>query len=69
MGAVNLGKARIEAMLKVLDVEGAVTREGTTWLRVDDSDWTLRRRALRNVTTLRRHEQAAMASSAPTGAA
>ena len=24
MGAVNLGKARIEAMLKVLDVEGAV---------------------------------------------
>ena len=24
MGAVNLGKSRIEAMLKVLDVEGAV---------------------------------------------
>ena len=28
MGVVNLGKGRIEAMLKVLDVEGAVTRDG-----------------------------------------
>ena len=32
MGAVNLGKGRIEAMLKVLDVEGAVARDGTRWL-------------------------------------
>ena len=29
MGIVNLGKGRIEAMLKVLDVEGAVSRNGT----------------------------------------
>jgi ATP-dependent DNA helicase RecQ len=33
MSAVNLGRARIEAMLKVLDVEGAVVREGTRWRR------------------------------------
>ena len=38
MGAVNLGKTRIEAMLKVLDVEGAVAREGTKWVRVPGSD-------------------------------
>ena len=30
---VNLGKTRIEGMLKVLDVEGAVRREGSTWTR------------------------------------
>ena len=35
MGAVNLGKGRIEAMLKVLDVEGAVSRNGTRWTRVN----------------------------------
>ena len=30
---------RIEAMLKVLDVEGAVERDGTRWSRVPGSDW------------------------------
>src|SRR5215204_5375272 len=40
MGAVNLGKTRIEAMLKVLDVEGAVERDGTRWSRVPGADWT-----------------------------
>src|SRR3954471_25010258 len=39
MSVVNLGKGRIEAMLKVLDVEGAVAKEGTQWVRVD-SDWS-----------------------------
>jgi ATP-dependent DNA helicase RecQ len=61
MGAVNLGKARIDAMLKVLDVEGAVTREGTTWHRVTDTDWAYDGERYANVTALRRHEQAAMA--------
>jgi ATP-dependent DNA helicase RecQ len=61
MSAVNLGKARIEAMLKVLDVEGAVTREGTRWHRVPDSGWFYDAERYAKVTALRRHEQAAMA--------
>ena len=32
MAEVNLGKGRVEAMLKVLDVEGAVARDGSRWL-------------------------------------
>jgi ATP-dependent DNA helicase RecQ len=60
MGAVNLGKSRIEAMLKVLDVEGAVTRNGTRWLRVPDSDWVYDSDRYAHVTQLRRHEQEAM---------
>src|SRR3954454_13758052 len=62
MGAVNLGKSRIEAMLKVLDVEGAVTRNGTRWLRVQDSDWTYDGDRYAHVTQLPRHEQEAMAA-------
>src|SRR5829696_486164 len=61
MGAVNLGKARIDAMLKVLDVEGAVERDGTRWSRVPGSDWVYDGERYANVTALRRHEQAAMA--------
>ncbi len=60
MGAVNLGKNRIEAMLKVLDVEGAVGREGTTWVRLDSS-WEYDADRYAHVTALRRSEQAAMA--------
>jgi ATP-dependent DNA helicase RecQ len=62
MGAVNLGKGRIEAMLKVLDVEGAVTREGTKWLRVPGSDWHYDGDRYAHVTALRRREQEAMAA-------
>lgn len=62
MGAVNLGKTRIEGMLKVLDVEGAVTREGTTWRRVEGSDWRYDGDRYAHVTALRRHEQEAMAA-------
>ena len=61
MGAVNLGKGRIEAMLKVLDVEGAVSRSGTSWERVESSDWAYDAERYAKVTELRRHEQAAMA--------
>ena len=39
MGQVNLGKSRVEAMLKVLDVEGAVQREGTRWHALHGSAW------------------------------
>ena len=49
-------------MLKVLDVEGAVRRDGTRWQLVPGSGWDVRRRALRAVTALRRAEQEAMAA-------
>ena len=62
MAAVNLGKGRIEAMLKVLDVEGAVARDGTRWVRVPDSGWAYDGERYASVTQLRRHEQAAMAA-------
>src|SRR4051794_12957286 len=62
MAAVNLGKGRIEAMLKVLDVEGAVARDGTRWVRVPDSGWAYDGERYATVTQLRRHEQAAMAA-------
>ena len=61
MGAVNLGKGRLEAMLKVLDVEGAVAKHGTRWERVP-SDWAYDAERYANVTQLRRREQAAMAA-------
>jgi ATP-dependent DNA helicase RecQ len=62
MGAVNLGKGRLEAMLKVLDVEGAVRREGTRWVRQSDVTWTYDGERYAHVTALRRREQAAMAA-------
>src|SRR3954453_9093036 len=36
---VNLGRGRLEAMLKVLDVEGAVRREGSGWV-LTGRPWT-----------------------------
>lgn len=62
MTAVNLGAGRIDAMLKVLDVEGAVRREGTRWQLVPDSGWVYDGERYAAVTELRRHEQAAMAA-------
>jgi ATP-dependent DNA helicase RecQ len=59
---VNLGRGRIEAMLKVLDVEGAVARDGTRWVRVPGSDWRYDGERYAAVTALRRREQAAMAA-------
>src|SRR3954451_4540045 len=61
MSVVNLGRGRLEAMLKVLDVEGAVSRSGTTWERVPGSGWVYDGERYANVTALRRREQAAMA--------
>jgi ATP-dependent DNA helicase RecQ len=49
-------------MLKVLDVEGAVARDGTRWLIVPDSTWTYDGERYARVTELRRAEQRAMAS-------
>src|SRR5215208_498285 len=39
-GVVNLGRGRIEAMLKVLDVEGAVARAGSRWVRRPGAGWS-----------------------------
>jgi ATP-dependent DNA helicase RecQ len=61
MGQVNLGKSRVEAMLKVLDVEGAVQRDGSRWLARDGSAWTYDAERYERITALRRREQAAMA--------
>ena len=61
-GVVNLGRARIEAMLKVLDVEGAVARAGSRWVRRPGADWRYDADRYAEVTALRRREQAAMAA-------
>ena len=59
---VNLGMQRIEAMLKVLDVEGAVTRDRTRWQVVAGSGWHYDAERYRAITELRRDEQRAMAA-------
>ncbi len=60
-GVVNLGRGRLEAMLKVLDVEGAVTRSGSSWVALPGADWRYDGERYAAVTALRRAEQAAMA--------
>jgi ATP-dependent DNA helicase RecQ len=62
MAVVNLGMARIEAMLKILDVEGAVRRDGTRWQSVPGAGWTYDADRYKQVTALRRAEQDAMAA-------
>src|SRR4051794_644450 len=57
--AVNLGQGRISAMLKVLDVEGAVVQDGSGWVRTDEP-WVYDERRYQAVTGLRRAEQDAM---------
>jgi ATP-dependent DNA helicase RecQ len=62
MAEVNLGRGRIDALLKVLDVEGAVARDGSRWSAVEGSDWRYDAERYERVTALRRREQAAMAA-------
>ncbi len=62
MAHVNLGKTRVEALLKVLDVEGAVRRDGTRWTLVPQSGWEYDADRYATVTALRRREQEAMAA-------
>ncbi len=62
MAMVNLGMGRIEAMLKILDVEGAVRRDGNRWLAVPGSGWAYDAERYAQVTALRRSEQRAMAA-------
>ncbi|MEA2210646.1 MAG: ATP-dependent helicase RecQ [Solirubrobacteraceae bacterium] len=62
MASVNLGMSRLEAMLKILDVEGAVGRDGTRWSARPGADWSYDAERYAQVTALRRAEQAAMAA-------
>jgi ATP-dependent DNA helicase RecQ len=61
MASVNLGMSRIEAMLKILDVEGAVQRDGSRWQLVPGAPWSYDGERYAQVTALRRTEQQAMA--------
>jgi ATP-dependent DNA helicase RecQ len=56
---VNLGRGRIEGMLKVLDVEGAVRRDRSRW-EATGEPWEYDRQRYDQVTALRRAEQQAM---------
>ena len=58
-GVVNLPRRRIEAMLKILEVEGAVYREGRMWRRSAKA-WAYPTERVAAVTAARRAEQAAM---------
>jgi ATP-dependent DNA helicase RecQ len=62
MAQVNLGRGRIEGLMKVLDVEGAVGRVGSRWVAEPGSDWTYDAERYARITELRRHEQTAMAA-------
>ncbi len=60
LARVRLGRGRLTAMLKVLDVEGAIEREGSRY-RLGAGDWEYDGDRFDQVTALRRREQAAMA--------
>ncbi len=60
LGVVNIGKGRLEAMLKILDVEGALRRDGSRWMLVPDSGWAYDAERYARITALRREEQRAM---------
>ncbi|MGO9751349.1 MAG: RecQ family ATP-dependent DNA helicase [Solirubrobacteraceae bacterium] len=62
MAVVNLGMGRLEAMLKILDVEGAVRRDGARWRLLSGSGWTYDEQRYAQITALRRAEQEAMAA-------
>ncbi|HEX6257020.1 MAG TPA: RecQ family ATP-dependent DNA helicase [Euzebyales bacterium] len=65
--AVNIGYSRLTAMLKVLDVEGAVEQAGSTtkWQRTDQP-WSYDEARVAHVTAMRRREQQAMRDYATT---
>ena len=63
--AVNARRMRIEGMLKVLEVEGAIERGDKGWLRTSQP-WAYDADRVATVTRLRREEQAAMVEYATT---
>ena len=59
LAEVNMRPGRLENLLKILEVEGAVEREGRGWLRTL-LPWTFDTERVASVTALRRSEQAQM---------
>jgi len=57
---VNVRRGRLEAMLKILDAEGAVERVGSSWQRTL-APWAYDEERVERVTAARRAEQDAMA--------
>src|SRR5690606_25654314 len=66
-GAVNMRRGRLEALLKVLDVEGAVERDGSGWTRTDQP-WTYDTQRLAAVAAARAAEQRTMLAYCSTDA-
>ena len=64
-GAVNVPRGRLTLLLKVLEVDGAVTRAGGRWRRTD-RPWAYDADRVERVTAHRREEQQAMAAYAST---
>ena len=62
---VNVRRSRIEGMLKVLDVDGAVSRVDGKWVRTAQP-WTYPSERVEHVTAQRRREQQAMHDYAAT---
>jgi ATP-dependent DNA helicase RecQ len=58
-GLVNLRRGRLETLLKILDVEGAVDRDGSRWLRTSEP-WTYDEARYAQLAASRRAEQDAM---------
>jgi ATP-dependent DNA helicase RecQ len=56
---VNLRRGRLEALLKILDVDGAVDRDGAKWFRTD-RPWEYDEERYRMLAEARRREQDAM---------
>ncbi len=59
LAAVNVRRSRLDAMLKVLEVEGAVERADRGWARTD-RPWAYDDRRVEAVTAVRRQEQVQM---------
>jgi ATP-dependent DNA helicase RecQ len=59
LAQVNVRKSRLQTMMKILEVEGAVEKVGSRWLRTL-APWTYDEERVRRVTAARRAEQAAM---------
>jgi len=67
LARVNMKMTRMAATLKVLEVEGAVDREGSLWYR-SDTTWEYPRERIEAVTRQRKTEQQAMAEYVKTNA-
>ena len=63
---VNVRRSRLDAMLKILEVEGAVERDGSKWRRTL-RPWAYPTERVEGVTALRRSEQDAMREYATNG--